>query len=101
MEEAEKLFEEVIAAYRRQGTDYNPALGAILTDLGLLHLAAGDSLAAAFQPLADWKTQTDHLNMNVDEWNRLIDGFNVEALADQSRPAPRRRAGRTRGVRSA
>src|SRR3954468_10139583 len=33
--------------------------------------------------LADWKTQTDHLNMNVDEWNRLIDGFDVEALADQ------------------
>jgi len=32
--------------------------------------------------LADWKTQTDHLNMNIAEWNRLIDGFNVEALAD-------------------
>ena len=29
------------------------------------------------------ESQTDHLNMNVDEWNRLIDGFDVEALADQ------------------
>ncbi|MFL6446623.1 MAG: alpha-L-fucosidase [Bryobacteraceae bacterium] len=33
--------------------------------------------------LADWKTQTDHINISVDEWNRLVDGFDVEALADQ------------------
>jgi hypothetical protein len=37
--------------------------------------------------LADWKAQTDHLNMTVEEWNRLIDGFNVEALADQLQQA--------------
>src|SRR4051812_41911519 len=30
--------------------------------------------------LADWKAQTDHLAINVDEWNRLINGFNLEAL---------------------
>jgi hypothetical protein len=33
--------------------------------------------------LADWKAQTDHLNMSAEEWNRLIDGFDVETLADQ------------------
>src|SRR3954471_3405089 len=37
--------------------------------------------------LADWKAQTDHVPINVDEWNRLIDGFNVEALADQLQQA--------------
>jgi hypothetical protein len=37
--------------------------------------------------LADWKTQTDHLNMNVEEWNRTIDGFDVEGLADQLQKA--------------
>ena len=37
--------------------------------------------------LADWKAQTDHLNMSVEEWNRLIDGFNVEALADELKQA--------------
>ena len=33
--------------------------------------------------LADWKAQTDHLDMNVEEWNKLIDDFDTEALADQ------------------
>src|SRR5437764_14352900 len=37
--------------------------------------------------LADWKAQTDHLNINGDQWNHLIDGFNVEALADQLQQA--------------
>jgi hypothetical protein len=37
--------------------------------------------------LADWKAQTDHLNMSVEEWNRLVDGFNVEALADELKQA--------------
>jgi len=37
--------------------------------------------------LADWKAQTDHLNITVDEWNRLIDGFKVETLAEQLQQA--------------
>jgi hypothetical protein len=37
--------------------------------------------------LADWKAQTDHLNVTVAEWNRLIDGFNVDGLADELQQA--------------
>src|SRR5437764_667222 len=35
--------------------------------------------------LGDWIARRDHPNqkMTVDEWNDLIDHFNVEALADQ------------------
>jgi len=33
--------------------------------------------------LADWKSQDYNLEMSVDEWNKLIDNFDVEALADQ------------------
>lgn len=33
--------------------------------------------------LADWQTQVHNLNMSVDEWNKLIDNFDVEGLAEQ------------------
>jgi hypothetical protein len=33
--------------------------------------------------LADWKARDHNLRMNVEEWNRLIRNFDVEALADQ------------------
>ena len=33
--------------------------------------------------LADWKAQENHLEMNVEEWNKLVDHFDVAALADQ------------------
>src|SRR5436853_7561374 len=33
--------------------------------------------------LADWKSKDYNLEMNVDEWNKLIDNFDVEALANQ------------------
>src|SRR3954468_25046567 len=37
--------------------------------------------------LADWKAQTDHLNITVEWWNRLIDGFKGETLAEQLQQA--------------
>ena len=33
--------------------------------------------------LADWQARTHHLTMSVDEWNRLVDGFDVERMAKQ------------------
>ena len=33
--------------------------------------------------LADWKARDYHLDMNVEKWNQLIDGFDVEGLAKQ------------------
>ncbi len=33
--------------------------------------------------LADWQARVHHLDMSVAEWNRLVDGFDVEALAKQ------------------
>lgn len=33
--------------------------------------------------LADWKAQDYKLEMSSDQWNKLIDGFDVEALAKQ------------------
>lgn len=33
--------------------------------------------------LADWCVHTDHVTMNLDEWNRLVDQVNVEKLASQ------------------
>ena len=33
--------------------------------------------------LADWQARVHKLNMSVEEWNRLIDGFDVETLAKQ------------------
>ena len=33
--------------------------------------------------LADWRAQVDGGEMTVERWNRLIDGFDVEALAGQ------------------
>ena len=37
--------------------------------------------------LADWQARTHHLEMSVDEWNRLVDGFDVEGLAKQLQSA--------------
>lgn len=31
--------------------------------------------------LADWQSRAHHLEMNVDLWNKLIDGFDVEGMA--------------------
>jgi len=33
--------------------------------------------------LADWKSEDSNLEMNVGEWNKLIDDFDVEGLATQ------------------
>lgn len=33
--------------------------------------------------LADWQARTGHLEMSVEEWNRLIDAFDVPAIARQ------------------
>src|SRR5215475_13635860 len=33
--------------------------------------------------LSDWQARVNHLTMNVEQWNKMIDGFDVEALAKQ------------------
>ncbi len=33
--------------------------------------------------LADWQARVHHLEMNVAEWNKLVDGFDAEGLAKQ------------------
>jgi hypothetical protein len=33
--------------------------------------------------LADWQARVHKLDMSVDEWNRLVDGFDVEGIATQ------------------
>ena len=33
--------------------------------------------------LADWQAKAHHVPMGVEEWNRLIDGFDVDGLAQQ------------------
>jgi hypothetical protein len=33
--------------------------------------------------LADWQAKSHNLNLTVDEWNKLIDNFDVEGMADQ------------------
>jgi len=33
--------------------------------------------------LADWQSHVHHLDMNVDEWNRLVDGFDADLMARQ------------------
>jgi len=33
--------------------------------------------------LADWQARVHQLDMSVEEWNKLVDGFDVEALAKQ------------------
>ncbi|MFB3779318.1 MAG: hypothetical protein ACE141_17000 [Bryobacteraceae bacterium] len=33
--------------------------------------------------LADWMARVHNLQMSVEEWNRLVDGFDVEGLANQ------------------
>jgi hypothetical protein len=37
--------------------------------------------------LADWQARTHHLDMSVAEWNKLVDGFDVEALSKQLQTA--------------
>lgn len=37
--------------------------------------------------LADWQARVHHLDMSVEEWNQLIDGFDVETLASQLQSA--------------
>jgi hypothetical protein len=37
--------------------------------------------------LADWQARTNKLTMSVEEWNKLVDGFNVETLATQLQSA--------------
>src|SRR5690348_11183578 len=37
--------------------------------------------------LADWKSRDYNIDMTVDEWNKLIDKFDVEKLADQLQSA--------------
>jgi len=33
--------------------------------------------------LADWQARVHHLNMTVDEWNKMVDGYDVEGIARQ------------------
>lgn len=37
--------------------------------------------------LADWQARANHLTMNVEEWNKLVDGFDVEVIASQLKDA--------------
>jgi len=37
--------------------------------------------------LSDWKARDYHLTMNVDEWNKMVDGFDVENMAKQLQTA--------------
>jgi hypothetical protein len=37
--------------------------------------------------LADWQAQTHNLQMSVEEWNKLVDGFDVEGVAEQLKAA--------------
>ena len=37
--------------------------------------------------LADWRARTDNLTMSVEQWNELVDHFDVEGLADQLKSA--------------
>jgi hypothetical protein len=37
--------------------------------------------------LADWRARSDGVQMNVENWNKLVDGFDVEGLADQLKAA--------------
>jgi len=37
--------------------------------------------------LADWQSQVHHLDMNVEQWNKLVEGFDVEAIAGQLQAA--------------
>jgi hypothetical protein len=32
--------------------------------------------------LADWQARVHHLDMNIEQWNKLVDGFDVEAMAN-------------------
>ncbi|MCE5185935.1 MAG: alpha-L-fucosidase [Planctomycetaceae bacterium] len=33
--------------------------------------------------LADWIARTENIDMNIEQWNKLVDGFDVEGLAEQ------------------
>src|SRR4051794_28992187 len=33
--------------------------------------------------LADWQTRTNNLQLSVEQWNRMVDGFDVEKMAKQ------------------
>jgi len=37
--------------------------------------------------LADWQARTNNLEMSVEQWNKMVDGFDVEGLADQLKQA--------------
>ena len=37
--------------------------------------------------LADWQARVHHLDMSVEQWNKLVDGFDVEGLAQQLQSA--------------
>jgi hypothetical protein len=65
---------------------------ALLLLLGCSALLNGQSRAAWMQEaqwgvmthyLADWQAQVHGLTMSVDQWNKLVDGFDVEGMAKQ------------------
>ena len=33
--------------------------------------------------LSDWQARVNHLTMTVEQWNKMVDGFDVEALAKE------------------
>src|SRR6266700_1008943 len=37
--------------------------------------------------LADWQAKVNNLTMSVDEWNKLVDGFDAEVMAAQLQTA--------------
>jgi alpha-L-fucosidase len=37
--------------------------------------------------LADWQSRVHHLTMDVEQWNRMVDGFDVEGIARQLQTA--------------
>ena len=72
---------------------FSRVCGPVLVSALALCLAADAQDRARWMPdarfgvmthyLADWQAQAHHLDMSVDQWNRLVDGFDVERMARQ------------------
>jgi hypothetical protein len=69
------------------------SLSILISAALLLAVSAAAQNRAAWMPeaqwgvmthyLADWQARTHNLTMSVDEWNRLVDGFDAEGMARQ------------------
>jgi len=67
-----------------------PAFCILLASTAALHAQGG---RAAWMPeaqwgvmthyLADWQARSNNLTMSVDQWNKMVDGFDVEGMAQR------------------